>query len=79
MTATDIAEVISDDEIDTLNAARSILADIGRRTGYDRIAGILDVAATTAEHDVFMFLNYLNSHGGREMTYAQMHNQEPVA
>lgn len=70
--------LITEAEIDALNAARDVLKAIGKRTAHDRASAMLDSAAENADWFIFQMLNRLDSYGGVTMTYRQLHNADPL-
>jgi hypothetical protein len=83
MSATETQTVIlTDEEIATLNAARTILA---RATKDAQVSGTFDAfdagvayeALTRAENGIFQALNVLNSYSVRPMPDWMVHNYPP--
>ncbi len=80
---------ISDEQIALLNAARTLLSDIGKQAqeaGYDvdrkldSISfGRLAESAASAEWSVFQVLNAISAHRLAPLTEDQLHNQQIAA
>jgi hypothetical protein len=73
-TSTDKRSILTDEEIATLNAARTILDSISKRTPHTRSGGVVDCQADETSHALFMFLNRACSHLLAPLTYDQLHN-----
>lgn len=70
---------ITDDEADTLNAARDVLTNIQNRTlntPNDWQAGQLKVAAETAEWQVFQVLNHASCYSDEPLDHDVLHNRK---
>lgn len=90
---TTIEEILTDDEVATLNEARSILHAFGNRcraaswNAPALVAGIANPAdlgrvhgmADAAEHAIFMALNSTSSYDVRKLDEAQLHNHKVAA
>lgn len=77
MTATDAAPalVLTDDEIDALNAARTILAGITARTSSTYETGRVDAAAEAAQEAVTAFLIHAKVWGDSPLTDDQLYSR----
>ena len=76
---------LSDEEIATLNAARSTLDAIASRALYgtpgvtsSQADGMIHARADAAADAIFKLLNIANTWWSVPMTHAQLHNREPV-
>ncbi len=72
------AAVITPAQIKTINAARTVLAEILRTNHYDydtQASGMVVALADVADGSLFQLLNWYNSHACGELTAEQIHNR----
>lgn len=70
---------LTDEEIDTLNAARTVLTAAALRQEHTWSGGRVEAALDHAQWAVFKAISGMNAYGHQEMTKAQLHNDKPVA
>ena len=70
---------LTDEEIDTLNAARTVLTAAARRQELTWSGGAISAALEHAEWTIFSAISGMNAYSHQEMTKAQLHNDKPVA
>lgn len=77
MTTTDeqTARIVSDEDLATLNAARTILNTLAKEAPHTWSGGVLYAIFDTAEDAVFQAINVAHNYGGQPMTYEQLHNR----
>lgn len=85
-------DILTDEQVDLLNQARTLLKEYAARCGnqsYSVPSGYnggdanvsdyarVEVLAIVAEDAIFTLLNWTNSHRVRPLTNEQLHNEQP--
>ena len=69
---------LTDEEIDILNAARTVLTAAARRQELTWSGGLASAALDHADWAVFNAISGMNAYGHQQMTKAQIHNDKPA-
>ena len=70
---------LTDEEIDTLNAARTVLTAAARRQEHTWSGGRVEAELDNAEWAILKAIAGMSAYGRQEMTQAQIRNDKPVA
>jgi hypothetical protein len=71
------APLITDEQVATINEARSVLEAIAKSAHMDhdsQASGMIFARASAAEHDLFQLLNWYDSYAHGGLSKAQIHN-----
>ncbi len=74
-----LAVLLNDEDIAILNAVRTILDGVKKRTPYTFQGGVIYEAAIRGDDAVFQVLNTVHHYGHQPMTDGQLHNHDEAA